>query len=106
VIKVLFVVHKRSDLGTEEFRRYWKEKHGPIAAKMPGLRKYVQNHVVLDPSQDEPAYDGIAELHFDSVEAFQAALASPEGQATFADVQNFVEPNKLYAGVVEEVAII
>ena len=106
MFKILFVLHKRSDLGTDEFQRYWKETHGPIAAKLPGLRKYVQNHVLPDPSQGEPPYDGIAELQFDSREAFEAAMASPEGQATIADVQNFVEPNKLYAGAVEEVTVI
>ncbi len=106
MFKIVFVLQKRSDLGTEEFRWYWKETHGPIAAKLPGLRRYVQNHVLPDPSQGEPAYDGIAELQFDSREAFEAAIASPEGQATLADVQNFVEPNKLYAGVVDEVTII
>ena len=33
-------------------------------------------------------------------------MASPEGQATFVDVQDVVEPNKLYAGMVEQVTIV
>ena len=72
---------------------------------MPGLRKYVQDHVLPELSQGEPPYDGIAELWFDSVDAFQAALASPEGQATLADVPNFLEADKVRAVTVEEVTI-
>jgi uncharacterized protein (TIGR02118 family) len=35
-----------------------------------------------------PPYFCIAELDFPSVEAFQAALASPEGQAAAGDIPN------------------
>jgi uncharacterized protein (TIGR02118 family) len=33
----------------------------------------------------------IAELEFDSMEAIQAAMASPEGQAAAADLANFAQ---------------
>ena len=41
MIKAVFPVHKRPDMNDEEFRRYWRETHGPTAAKVPGARKYV-----------------------------------------------------------------
>jgi uncharacterized protein (TIGR02118 family) len=104
--KVLFLIRKRSDLTSEEFRRYWSETHAPIAATMPGLRKYTQNHAVPDPTQGDLALDGIAELSFDSPAAFQAALASPEGQATLGDVPNFLDADSVQVVIAEEVTIL
>ena len=94
--KVIFVLHKRPDMDRDEFRRYWRDVHGPIAARMPGLRKYVQNYAVcLTPRPATSPCDGIAELWFDSAEAMQAAFASPEGVATMADSPNFLDPDRI-----------
>ena len=41
------------------------------------------------PDGSEAPYYYVAELAFDDAEVLQAALASPEGQATGADVANF-----------------
>ena len=30
----------------EQFRRHWRDVHGPLAAKLTGLRRYHQNYVV------------------------------------------------------------
>ena len=104
--KVIFVIHKRSDMGRDEFRRYWRDVHGPIAARMPGLRKYVQNYAVPDPASGDLPCDGIAEVWFDSAEALQAALDSPEGAATMADIPNFLDPDRVGEMVVDEVAVV
>ena len=54
--------------------------HGPLAAKLPGLRRYHQNHVV-DRAQRGITYarggldfDGFSELWFDDLPSMQAAL--------------------------------
>ena len=104
--KVIFVVHKRPDMGRDEFRRYWRDVHGPIAAKLPGLRKYVQNHSLPDSASGDLPCDGIAELWFGSAEALQAALDSPEGAATMADIPNFLDPDRVGMMVVDEVAVV
>jgi len=103
--KVIYVLHRRPDIDPGEFRRYWRDVHGPIAARMPGLRRYVQDYPLLDAS-GQPPCDGIAELWFDSEEAMQAALASPEGVATLADVANFLDPDRIGEMVVDEVAVV
>jgi hypothetical protein len=47
----------------EEFFRYWKEIHGPIGARIPGLRRLVQSHrTVVVGDKYQPDYDGMAEL--------------------------------------------
>lgn len=104
--KVIVVLHKRPDMDSNELRRYWKDTHGPIAAKLPGLRRYVQNHVLPDPSQSALPCDGIAELWFDSPEAMQAGFASPEAQAVWADVPNFCDTKKTGFFVAEEIRIV
>jgi len=38
MIKMMFLVHKRPDLDSMAFRKYWRETHSQIASKIPGLR--------------------------------------------------------------------
>lgn len=102
----IVLLRRRPDMNRDEFRRYWREIHGPLVAKLPGLRKYVQAHVIPDPSQASLSYDGIAELWFDSPEAFQAAIASPEGQAVRADLPNFLDQDKCQFLNAEAVTIV
>jgi len=105
VTKVIYVLHRRRDMGLGEFCRYWREVHGPIAARMPGLRRYVQDYPLPDSSRDLPC-DGIAELWFDSPEEMLAAFASPEGVATMADSPKFLDMDRLGMMVVDEVAVV
>ena len=44
MIQEIVLLRRRPGMGRDEFRRYWRETHGPLAAKLPGLRKYVQAH--------------------------------------------------------------
>jgi uncharacterized protein (TIGR02118 family) len=104
--KVIFVLHRRPDMDRDAFRRYWRDVHGPIAARMPGLRRYVQNYAVPGATSGDPPCDGIAELWFDSEEAMRAAFASPEGAATMADVPNFLDPDRIGEMVVEDVEVV
>ncbi len=106
MIKVTYVVFKKPDMSREEFSRYWRDTHAPLAKKVPGLRKYVQNHALPDPEGGEPPYDGTADIYFDSPEAMQESLATPEGQAVLADIPNFCDPDKTVAFPVEEVKVI
>ena len=72
------------------FDRYYYATHVPIAKKIPGLRQYeVTAGTVTMIGGAEAPYHLVATLTFDSVDAIAAALASPEGQATAADLSNF-----------------
>ena len=75
-------------MSDDEFARYWLSVHGALAKKMPGLRKYVVN-VVRRPPNREPDFHGVVELWFDDVDSMKKAFASPEGQATQKDSENF-----------------
>lgn len=70
------------------FDRYYSETHIPLAKKLPGLRSYHINSGPIHSLAGTAPYL-VAQLDFDSMADLQAALASPEGQATAADVGNF-----------------
>jgi uncharacterized protein (TIGR02118 family) len=70
------------------FDRYYAETHTPLANKIPGLKGYLVSNGAAQALAGSAPYL-VAELTFDSMSDLQAALQSPEGQATAADVGNF-----------------
>ncbi|HVB74567.1 MAG TPA: EthD family reductase [Ktedonobacteraceae bacterium] len=71
------------------FDHYYAEVHTPLALTMPGLKGFtVGKAATTNPNEPSPYYL-IANLYVDSLEAFQATMASPAGQATVADLHNF-----------------
>ncbi len=90
MVKAVFLLKFHPDLDPEEGHRWWYEEHGKLALDtMPGVLRYVQNHVVRPVDATHAArgmpFDGIAEIWFESREAYNAAVASPAGQAVLAD---------------------
>ena len=79
--------------GTERasFQQYWKDHHGPIASRVPGLRRYVQNHAIGDEGQ----YDGVAQTWFDDLDAMRASAGSAELARTRADESHFMLSGRL-----------
>jgi uncharacterized protein (TIGR02118 family) len=70
------------------FQSYYEKTHIPLAKKIPGLKSYTVSDGAVQGLAGNAAYL-VAILTFDSMADLQAALGSPEGQATAADVQNF-----------------
>ena len=71
------------------FNEYYFKTHAPLAKTLPGIRAYeISKGDVLGASGKHEAFL-VAWLTFDSLAAIQSALASPEGQATAADLANF-----------------
>lgn len=91
MIKLVFVIRRREDMSAKEFHRYWLEEHGPLARELLeklGARRYVQTHT-LDSDLNQAlaetrgtleAYDGLAEVSWDTLDALVAAVGSEEGQ--------------------------
>src|SRR3954447_10779786 len=89
------ILTRRPDLTPEQFRTHWLKGHGPLAAKLPGLRRYHQNHVVdasqlaIDHARGTWEVDGFSQLWFDDVDAMRRAVESPEFRPTVPDIAKF-----------------
>jgi hypothetical protein len=90
---------KRSGLSVEQFNLYWKDAHGPLCARLPGLWQYKQFHLshdeggiwpppegVAQVTPPDEQLDGIAELTFTSPENRQAWVDA--GLPLMIDEQN------------------
>ena len=106
MIKLVYCITKKPELSQQEFSRYWKEVHAPLGARIPGLRKLVQSHVLPGEGMREPDFDGMAELWFDDLESLLEARKSPEWAASTADEDNFIDRWGVAALVTEEHQIV
>ncbi len=86
--KALYLVKRKPGMSFEDFRDHQVNVHMPLAQALPGLRYYVLDFYPPVDGEDQP-FDGSAAVYFDSKEAHDAALASPEGQAALADLPNY-----------------
>ncbi|HQS30268.1 EthD family reductase [Polaromonas sp.] len=84
----LFAIYQQP-ANPAEFDRYYFKTHVPLAKTLPGLRSYeVTRGDVMGMAGKHGTYL-VAILEFDSMAAIGAAMSSPEGQATAADLANF-----------------
>ena len=109
MIKVVGLLTRKADLSHEQFVRHWLEVHGPLAHAVPGVRRYVQSHIIgartrPDIPETEVEIDGIAELWYDDQDALARAAASPEMKRLTDDGALFIGSIKSY--IVEEKQII
>lgn len=84
----LFAVYQQPT-DSAAFDSYYFDKHVPLAKTIPGLMSYeVTRGDVMGMAGKHGVYL-VAILEFASLEAIGAAMASPEGQATAADLAHF-----------------
>ena len=103
MIKSIVVAHRKTGLTREEFNRYWKEEHGPLAARLiPGVRKYVQNHLIDIPGMEYEG-DGIVEMWYDDVESWQNSMKAIQSSKELAkDGAKFCDLSNAKVWIVEE----
>ena len=106
MIKITFCLRRLPSLTQAQFLDYWHRNHAPLVqshAAALRIRRYIQ----LVPIETElsapmqkargapPAYDGVAELWFDSLEALAENGRRPEVQAAGAllleDERRFID---------------
>jgi uncharacterized protein (TIGR02118 family) len=108
MVKLIYCISKKPDMSVEEFQRYWRDVHAPIAGAIPGLRRYVQCHVVPETygAQNKPAYDGAAELWFDDLDAMRTAMRTPEVAAAVEDEKNFIDHSRVASFITIEKPVV
>jgi uncharacterized protein (TIGR02118 family) len=118
MVKLVFVLRRLPHLSRQEFQRYWRERHAPLVEKhraVLGIRRYVQLHT-LDSADNEAlrasrggpeAYDGIAELWFETQNPMPA---SPEAAAAarelLEDERRFIDLARSPLWIAEERPVI
>ncbi|MBE3590108.1 MAG: EthD family reductase [Firmicutes bacterium] len=75
----LVVLFKRPE-NPEEFERLYRDTHLPLARRMPGVRRMELSRFTGVPGGGEPPFYRMAELYFDSLEALESSMASPESR--------------------------
>jgi uncharacterized protein (TIGR02118 family) len=85
--KLLVLYNKPEDPAA--FDAHYHGTHVPLVRKVPGLRSFSISNGAVNAPRGESPYYMVVELNFDSPEALQAGLASPEGAATARDLRNF-----------------
>ena len=74
---------------TEDFDKYFYEKHLPRVYAVKALRKVEISRPVPTPDGKPPATYLIIEMYFDSLEALRAEQATDEWKSIREDVPNF-----------------
>jgi uncharacterized protein (TIGR02118 family) len=93
MVKVIYTAPRMPGLSLEDCFKHWLEVHAPLAAQVPGLRRYVQNHALPEAYAVRGlTHDGFSELWFDDLASLRAAVTSPEWQALREDVGLFGQP--------------
>jgi uncharacterized protein (TIGR02118 family) len=95
MINAIFMVCRKPGLDHRDFFEHWKEVQVPLATKLPGLRRYIQNPAHLEAFEKNrggQTHDGWSEFWFDDYEAFLRAYHSPEWAAMAADGKTLFHP--------------
>ena len=116
-IKLVMCLTRREGTTRAEFQDYWLNSHAKLWARHAGAyrsKRYVQAHTVETALNEGlrasrgmgPAYDGVAEVWFESEAALMEAMGTAEGEAAstvlLADEGTFIDHSRSVAFIVEE----
>jgi uncharacterized protein (TIGR02118 family) len=103
VLKVVIFFKRKAGMPVEAFQEHWRTTHADIIARLPGIRRYVQNRTLASGyRKGEPAFDGVAESSFDGTEAMKGLLGTREYQAVLDDEPNFIERSTMGSIITDE----
>jgi uncharacterized protein (TIGR02118 family) len=74
--KLMGIIKRPAGMDFEAFKAWWLNEHAPKVKQWPGLVEYRIN-LCTTPDQ---AYDGVAEVTFESREAMESIFTTAEGQ--------------------------
>ena len=107
MIKVIYLYHKKPGLSVEDFQTYWRLTHGELVGRIPEVRRYVQCQTLLSGYRrpTPPPLDGVEEIYFDEVSDLAFLEATQAGQNAIADLDNFVDTDRVQRIVAEAIVI-
>lgn len=94
MIAAISMMRRRADISAAQFRKHWLDPHGVLTAGLPGVRHYIQSHVVESPYNNALAREldlmGFPELWFESYDDRKIAYTSPRIAECNIDSEQFV----------------
>jgi uncharacterized protein (TIGR02118 family) len=79
MLKIVILQKRRAGLSVADFQTHLRDTYGPLAAKGPGLRRYVQSCALPQGyGKGELLFDAIGEMWFDSTQGYETYLGSPQ----------------------------
>ncbi len=76
---------------TEAFEEHYRSTHGPLAARVPGMQRFVTIHTAAGLAGGESGFHRVAEMSFGSQADLEAAEETPEWLALRADAGTMIE---------------
>ena len=103
MVKVLTFLSRKAGMPVEEFQAYWRTRHPDVVTRLPGIRRYVQSHVLPAMyAKGEPLHDGIAEVWAEDTDALRAMTRSPVHAELVADEARFIDRARMGFIVTED----
>jgi uncharacterized protein (TIGR02118 family) len=102
MLKFIVVLYRRPDLSAERFRTILRGEHAAMAERLPGLRRYIQNHVADDSTRTHPGWDAVVELWWDDWAAMEAAWRTAAGTRATEHLAEFADLSRSTWSVVDE----
>lgn len=95
MFKIATLLKRRSGLTVDEFQRHLTATHGPLVAKCPGLRRYVQSLALPQGyRKGELLFDAITEMWFESKGAYGDFLCSSAWARADEDAAAFLDRSR------------
>lgn len=103
MVKVVTLINRRAGMPVDEFQHYWLTRHPLVVTRLPGIRRYVQSHVLPETyARREPVYDGMAEVWADDTDSLRAMTKSAVHPELIADEARFIDRARMAIIVTDE----
>jgi len=95
---LIVLASRPGDWTHEQFIEWWRGEHAEVTYPLPGLRRWLHTELEdgIDPASS--GWDGMSVLSFDTAEALQAALASPQWRAAVEHVGGMRGRRMIFTG--------
>ena len=97
MLKGFRFLQRKAGISKEAFVRYWRDLHGPLAARIPTLLRYEHNY--SNPTSPVAGvshlYDGVGVTWFESSAEMKRGRLLPEFEASVLDEPNLLNMAKL-----------
>lgn len=112
MVKLFAFIRRRDGLDVEEFRRHWREVHGPLIRDTPELARHIMRYE-QHPRHREDALsgtdgiDGVAVQWFREVDDFVAFVSEPSyGELVAPDERRFIDTDSIQFVITDEPTVL